>query len=129
MNKVNLQRMADHIRTVSQDQFDMDYYRMFEDETSAECNSVGCVIGHCTILDVDNLVRYNDGTIDFGTWSENFTGLKITSSEWTWCFSSLWADVDNTPCGAASRIEYLIACGSVPANWLLQMDGTEGLCY
>lgn len=47
VNVVNLQRMADHIRTVSQEMFGMSFYRADDDFFRHECNSVGCIIGHC----------------------------------------------------------------------------------
>ena len=121
MNRPNLQRMADYIRTVHTEKFNMYSYREGNHSVeflSPECNTVGCVIGHCTILDIDNLPKNKDGsgTILFASWSETFTGLDVMSTEWDWCFSYYWSFVDNTPSGAARRIEYLLKNG-VPENF------------
>ncbi len=121
MNRENLQRMADYIRTIPAENFDMYVYREGDHSIqylSPECKTVGCVIGHCTILDVENLPRNGDGSgsILFATWSETFTGLEVCSKEWDWCFSYSWSTVDNSPEGAARRIEYLLEKG-VPSGF------------
>jgi hypothetical protein len=121
MNRENLQRMADYIRTISAENFDMYVYREGDhlvQYSSSECKTVGCVIGHCTILDVENLPRNGDGSgsILFATWSETFTGLEACSKEWDWCFSYKWSTVDNSPEGAARRIEHMLDKG-VPHNF------------
>jgi hypothetical protein len=138
MNRENLQRMADYIRTIPQEKFDMSIYRSGQEETP-ECDSIGCVVGHCTILDSEELpMVFYSKNIDFYTWSEQFTGLIKTDSsmpewrlhgpEWMWCFDTYWAATDNTPGGAARRIEWLLKNG-LPGNWEAQMMGEEPLCY
>jgi len=129
MNTENLLKMAAHIRTIPQDRFEMGVFRPYYDYVAQECFTVGCVIGHCTALDnPGNIPRHKDGDIDFRGWSVSFTGLSLNSSCWYWCFSSNWEDVDNTPEGAARRIEWLVENG-LPANWHSQMSGRAPLCY
>lgn len=128
MNKDNLKRMADYIITIPQKKFNMRFFRRGNIK-NIECNSVGCVIGHCTILDSENiLINYRDifNEIDFIGWSYKFTGLN--RYEWHWCFASDWINIDNTPEGASQRIMYLIENG-LPDNWIEQMDGKKPLCY
>lgn len=132
MNRHNLERMAHHIRTVPQEKFSMDDFRPFTicyygwDKT--ECDTVGCVIGHCTILSSEPLPRTDDGIIKFKLFSELFTGLPVHGPAWCWCFSGLWENTDNTPTGAALRIEWLLNNG-LPENWKAQMNGEAPLCY
>lgn len=128
MNKENLQRMADYIRTVPQEKFSMSVYRYGQNQHLPKCGSVGCVIGHCTILDKANIKQWRDyeGDIEFGMWSQHFTGIK--DEMWEWCFASEWANVDNTTNGAALRIEWLINKG-LPHDWDDQMNGQAALCY
>ncbi len=129
MNKENLQKMADYIRTIPEEKFDMRDYRSFDDKFSTECDSVACVIGHCTVLDKENILENfikSSGNICFTEWSYDFTG--IMSNEWYWCFSSYWTDTDNTVEGAARRIEWLINNG-LPEDWEKQMHREEKLCY
>lgn len=127
MNKENLQRMADYIRKIPQEMFSMDDYRKGQ-RVLPECDSVGCVVGHCTILDADNIMRFIDsaGEIDFERWAKWFA--NINSACFSWCFSYKWVNVDNTPTGAAARIEWLIYNG-LPENWIEQTRGEAQICY
>ena len=129
MNKENLQKMADYIRTVPQEKFGMQMYRSTYQATP-ECSSVGCVIGHCTILATEPLPMMvgHEDRIDFENWSQQFTGLDFERDEWEWCFGGRWVEGDNTPEGAALRIEWLIKNG-LPENWEEQAEGYEPLCY
>jgi len=127
MNRKNLQLMADHIRKIPREVFDMELFRIGQDLT-IKCDSVGCAIGHCPVLDPnpDTIPRCGDGSIDYTTWSFNFTGLNV--EQWSWCFSGGWTDVDNTPKGAALRIEWLLNHG-LPEDSYEQMEGDSPLCY
>lgn len=130
MNRHNLQRMVEYLKTVREEGFCMAQYRDLDSNKSTpECDSVGCVIGWCTVLDEEkNIPRDKYGDISFGQWSKSFTGLDIDSPEWDWCFSSRWVRTDNTPCGAAKRIQWLLDNG-LPENWRHQMWGDHPLCY
>ena len=131
MNIENLERMAAHIETIPQELFDMQDYRRDEDDKySQECNSVGCAIGHCTILNKEPLPKYANGKIYFALWGWRFTRFSPWSTEWRWCFSSDWSidGRDNTPTGCAKRIRWLIKNG-IPNNWFDQMSGQAPLCY
>jgi len=129
MNRENLQRMADYIKTVPQEKFAINMYRGAYKDNGHECNTLGCVIGHCTILDKNPLpiMGFNQ-RIDFGLWSEGFTGIDVDEDEWKWCFDGDWDTIDNTPTGAAKRIEWLLNNG-LPENWEQQMSGEKPLCY
>ena len=134
MKRDNLQLMADHLKiNVKQDNFDMGEYRGDDDFSDPVCGSVGCTVGTCTVLDVENVIENftdSDREINFGGWSEDFTGLLggEDKEEWAWCFHSKWKTADNTPTGAALRIEWLLNHG-LPENWDCQMRGREDLCY
>jgi hypothetical protein len=125
MNRENLKLMAAHIRTIPQEMFNMWWFRGGQAKTP-ECDSVGCVIGHCTVLDPNPRPRDGFGDIDFRGWSQGFTGL--IGNEWEWCFSSPWQYTDNTPEGAALRIEWLLENG-LPQEWCEQLLGDSPLCY
>lgn len=117
MNKENLLRMADYIETIPQEQFGMGMYRMgIEVTTTQKCGTVGCVIGHCTILDTpENFKRFKRaglrGTMDFKNWSREFTGITAFSDTWNYLFSGNWEKIDNTPQGAAKRIREVVEHG------------------
>ena len=132
MKRDNLQLMVNHLKTnVKQKNFDMGKYRVLYDLINPECGSVGCTIGTCTVLDVENVIENftnPNGVIDFLSWSKDFTGICRIEDEWAWCFGSIWSETDNTPIGAALRIEWLLNNG-LPENWFCQMYGEEELCY
>jgi len=127
MNTENLNRMADYIETIPLEKFNMATYRTGE-SIKHECNSVGCVIGHCTVLDKRPLPILRSGDIDFNDWSLDFTGLDPNSNEWRYLFASEWEDVDNNPVGAAKRIRHFLENG-LPKNWYEQMEGYAPLSY
>lgn len=126
MNRENLQRAADHLRTIPQEMFDMRTFRD-GDQESAECNSVGCAVGHCTVLDESrDFPRNHGGTILFYSWSKKF--FEVTHWEWEWLFAPDWKCTDNTPEGAALRIEWLLKNG-LPKDSEEQVRGYGPLCY
>lgn len=120
--------MADYIEKVPQEKFDMESYRTMP-ESSPSCKSIGCIIGHCTVLDdLKNIPRNYYGHIRFTEWSFDFTGIEIDSLKWKFLFSHEWRNSDNTPTGAAKRIRYFIEHG-VPKNRYSVMHGREPLPY
>jgi len=129
MNKENLNKMADYIETIPQDRFDMGKFRTGEYK-ERECASVGCVLGHCTVIDENLLPIDHDNNIDFPNWSLEFTGLHpfYHLEKWQYLFSSDWSYVDNTPVGAAKRIRHFLEQG-LPQDWRMQMIGKAPLSY
>ena len=127
MNRENLSRMADYIETVAQRNFNMRIFRTGQ-RTAHECGSVGCVIGHCTVLDKNPLPMDYIGDIHFSAWSLDFTGLDPSSYEWEYLFSGDWTAADKTPIGAANRIRHFLEKG-LPKNWKEQILGFEPLSY
>ena len=127
MNKENLKLMADYIETIPQEKFDMNTFRTGE-KVDHECGSVGCVLGHCTVLDKRPLPMYLEGDINFNAWSFDFTGLDPYSSEWDYLFASFWTYGDKTPIGAAKRIRHFLEKG-LPKDGREQMLGRAPLSY
>lgn len=131
INKENLLRMADHIEKVPQEMFDMDIFRSGS-LNPRECKSVGCVIGHCTILDTEKNIgkfRYSWGGINFFEWSKGFTGINDEADDiWQYLFGEIWVFSDNTPAGAAARIRYFVENG-LPETWQEEMRGNAPLSY
>ena len=123
--------MAKHLKNVPRKLFSMELFRHcgIAGDRVPECKSVGCVIGHCVVLDKwEDVYKDSGGEIDYLQWSEKFTGLPSSSSEWDWCFSGRWSSVDNTVDGAIARIIWLLENG-LPENWHKQMCGKQPLCY
>jgi len=127
LNIKNLEEMADFIETVPSKFFNMYRFRKGW-EVTPECDSVGCIIGHCTVLDKRPLPRLLNGDIYFYSWAEEFTGLPMRSSASRYLFSPDWADTDDTPKGAAKRIRFFLKNG-LPNDWLEQIFGEAPLSY
>ena len=115
MNLTNLKRMYNYIlENVPEEKIFMKSFRG-GNEFSHECNSTGCVIGHCTILDnLENIPKHHNGKINFTDWSENFTEISLLSENWDWCFGGRWPDDKKQ---ILLRIKYLIDNQKVPKNW------------
>ena len=135
MNKENLLKLAKFLETLPQEKFDIGKYRKCKGGYLApfrdvdNCGSIGCSIGWAPFVKGLEPVSddwNNDGTLSFGAYSRRI--FNITHDEWSWCFSSEWKPVDNTPSGASERIYYLVKNG-LPAYWKLQRDGYYKLCY
>lgn len=136
MNKENLQRMVDYLKSgaVPQEKFDMICYHPLDNEIRSEenytwiqehiCETAGCVIGHCINLDTDLFKKQfhnaSNGLIKgvFTRWSEEFTGLSAISKLWNFMFSGEWDTLDNTIKGAITRIEAVINdCPEKHKDW------------
>lgn len=135
MNRENLRALAKFLREVVQPaQFDMknfggpkgDMFTTWQPyqirEKHKGCGTVACAIGHAPFL--------FPGKPD-ETWtgySFRVFGLREFSEAWSWIFSADWERVDNTPAGAAARIDYLLDKG-LPDDWEAQSVGEADLCY
>lgn len=98
----------------------------YDPQTSVKevkCGAVACAVGHAPSAGIGKYSRLND-------WDEFSTKFLIAtgSEDWEWCFSGAWADTDNTPKGAALRINYLLEKG-LPNNIYEQMNGWSDLSY
>ena len=118
LNKENLQRAIDLVKTIPQEAFDMEYYRAdISDMKEVECGTTGCIIGHCTKLDPDNVKYYLNkrGVIDFTSWSRDFFGLIPFGDRWSFMFDTDWSrsPETNTPEHALMRMTYVLE-GYIP---------------
>ena len=115
INYLNLKRMFNHmLENVPEDMIQMNSYRTEKYDTHW-CNSVGCVIGHCTILDKwENIPKNYINKINFEIWSENFTGLISYTNNWKWCFGPLWQDEKEQ---ILLRLKYFIDNQKTPDYW------------
>jgi hypothetical protein len=119
MNKTNIYNAIQYMKTVDPKWFDMASYRDGEERTH-QCKSVGCIIGHCTILDPNPLPVYDySRNIDFTTWSSEFFDLEANTGIWDFLFSSDWAEYPKSRSlkQAIRRMKYVYKHGSVPEGW------------
>jgi hypothetical protein len=102
--------------------FDMLDYRS-GDKSTPECDSVGCMVGHLTAIDSENVMKnyiMSDGSIHFLNWTMDY--FEVDGYEWDYLFSSYWAEVDNTLEGAIARMRRL-------ANGMTEEEIKEELKY
>lgn len=134
--KINLAKLAHALRAKLPVKFDMSQWGAFmsvkpKDIREIEkgfCGSVGCALGVATYVIEPRMPKagsYKEFE-DWLTFSRRLFGFDDRA--WHWIFAAEWAEVDNTPEGAAARIEWYLAQG-VPKNAGAQMDGDAPLCY
>lgn len=112
VNYLNLKKMYNHILlNVPEEMIRMDFYREKGFCSVHQCESVGCVIGHCVILDDWANVPFKDDSINFDDWSEEFTGISSISEIWSFCFSSIWP---NNKEQILLRLKFLIDNQTIP---------------
>jgi hypothetical protein len=108
MNKQRLLEAADWAeKNIDPKMFDMSDYRT-GDKNKPECDSIGCMVGHLTAMDAENVMenylnRY--GNIHFLNWSRDL--FEVEGYEWDYLFNESWAQVDNTLEGAIARMRRL----------------------
>lgn len=111
MNIENLTMLQDYLlRRRLRARFNMRLYS----ETAIShknCGTIGCAIGHGPYAGIPN--SFDEGWM---TYSDRV--FDLSANQWTWCFSTAWAQFDNTPKGAAHRISYLIEHGEPPKEWV-----------
>lgn len=124
MNVKNLQLLADYLKSLPENygHFNMS---VFNDDDGEECGpsylknenycgTAACAIGHA--IYVKDLPNPTQGS-DWFEYSECLFGLPRFRKSWEWCFSTGWVHTDNSPSGAAKRIEYLIEKGGDLDEW------------
>jgi hypothetical protein len=139
MNIENCRKAANIIRTVPQKYFDMSDYRASRSGSvkivtinQIGCGTIGCFLGHLPYSGINgfewNEADYMFGVFSFDLFSRRVLGLDAYSIEGNWVFGTSWADIDNTPEGAARRMEWLLDNG-LPENSIKQRFGNSPLCY
>lgn len=119
MNKKNLKLAIEHMKTVSKHNFDMSSWRQGQEPTP-ECSTVGCIVGHCTILSDTPLPRLLNGSINFPTWSYKFFDLNDSDLDdkiWNFLFSSSWSESQPSLKQAIRRMKYIYKHSTPPENW------------
>ncbi len=112
IKKRNLKRTRKHIAEVNGYMLNMEYYREGA-KYNPICDSIGCIIGHATALDAEN-VRKNFTTKDgikFGLWSREFFGIYVDSYLWTYLFGQEHPDIKDYH---LYRMDYIIAGNKTP---------------
>lgn len=114
MNIERLKELVDYLKTVNEDNFDMEYYARNENYLDSprktiinhynECGTVACVAGHAAMLNINDF-KSKDYNISY--WFNNFYDIDDIYLD-LWITSSIWLNYDNTLKGAIRRINYAI---------------------
>lgn len=138
--RANLQKLADYLSAIPEnyEQFSMGTF--YADDHGGHlpldlvkkldhvpCGTIACAVGHgpsagIPIIDEDE------------SWTSYAERALIPPNEpqrvyaFDWMFAGRWEYTDDTPQGAAKRIEYYLEHG-LPDNFEEQMYGDDPLCY
>jgi hypothetical protein len=123
----NLKKLADYLLAGKlKARFDMELFSDME-FCGTYCGTVGCALGHGPYAGIEK--------IDGEGWMKYSYRCFIDEREsdhlnyaWKWCFEGTWHKVDNSPEGAAKRINIILEKG-VPSDWKEQMRGKIPLGY
>lgn len=107
INRKNLQKLTSflaHGELPKEVEFDMGCYTD-GDERSTTCGSAGCAIGFAPFAGIRKFTSEQ-----FGPYADR-TLIHYGMAARLWCFSPSWVGVDDTPKGAAKRIQYFLDNG------------------
>ena len=120
-----LKRWRAHIASLAPDQINMRWWRKKARGLKvSECNSVGCVTGHCASLYSAEELKpitfdfHNNSIIDFEKVAE-LIGIKHETNLWNFLFSHKWSEVVmvSQHADALHRMDYIIKNNKPPKQW------------
>lgn len=89
MNKNNLIKLLKFMPSINPIIFNMQFYRPTEDRVNIECSTIGCIIGHATILFPQYIERIED-EIYFKSFMRNAFNLSYYHEQYL--FGAVWAE-------------------------------------
>ncbi len=106
----HLELLAFELDQQGQDNFHMKFYKSSRNcygmVLPDPCGTICCSLGLATtIKGMESKYTY---FTDYYNYCKTMFGFYLYSLPGQWAFHDSWADVDNTPLGAAGRIRYLI---------------------
>ena len=133
--KANLLKLATHLKKLDRAKFDMSgFYEYYDDKEQeiisltpdelevydtepTHCGSVACAVGCGPAAGI----QVTETDEDWDTYSRRvfiqrneegeFLDRFLAFRTWTFLFSGCWSQIDNSPLGAAERIEFLLENG------------------
>ena len=129
MNTQKLEKLVSYLLSGNlKAEFDMysftDWGRSCMTNGATDCGTVGCAIGHAPFLG-EGFEKSRDES--WNDYSLRVLGIDHNSVEWKWCFGSDWTQFDNSPEGAAKRIQYLLDGKRIPEEFEYTVDEYEEL--
>jgi len=129
----NLRKLATHLESLPNDyqNFTMTFFLLSEDDGDTtfalsepiptDCGTVACAIGHGPSAGIP--------TVGIETWfeyAERVFGVEYETSEWDYLFNNKWARDDDTPHGAAKRINTYLDSGIPASGWWRTLGSLYG---
>ena len=135
--KANLLKLAAYLRKLDREKFHMDrFYEYYENDTNQQsisltpdllefhdtepnhCGSVACAVGCGPAAgipvdesDADCWETYSGRVFIRTNLDINLTNQILANRTWAFLFSGSWSRFDNSPTGAAERIEFVLENG------------------
>jgi len=133
--KANLLKLATYLRKLDHEKFDMDKFYQYYDDQQEElvplnpeqleyhdgphhCGSVACAVGcgpaagiPVVESDKDSWETYSGRVFIQSDVESNPPNQFLATRTWAFLFAGSWARLDNTPTGAAERIEFVLENG------------------
>lgn len=121
MNRENLQRLATFLAYERPEEvrFTMGIFSDNPEDDAVSCGTAGCAAGHGTLAGIEKLPNEDWYKYSCRAFAVGTAALR---DEWDWCFGSSWVAYDNSPVGAAKRIQYLLDPDTPPESWLNTND-------
>jgi len=128
LRRTNLKTLVRYLSELPEDyeHFEMSVYNDDDQsgygiKTYGHCRTAACAVGHGPYAGIP---KHDEE--DFEDYSNRCFVGDVGSAEWSWCFSDTWSKVDNTPHGAAKRIQYMLDHG-VPEAFKLYGSHEKGI--
>lgn len=132
MNRTNLTKLSTYLAAlpIGYDHFNMDHYFVDGNRKTADtpvtiaevvpsaCGAVACAVGHGPAAGIPISPKHTSWNV----YSETVFDMATDTLEWEWCFSDIWSEYDNTPQGAAHRINWLLQYGEPPGDFATEAD-------
>lgn len=143
LHRKNLALLRDHLRTVPQERFNMRQFAQTPDDELGPndlkvvtdsavpdyaCGAVCCAVGRGPAAGIEPLDKESWSEYCFRVFGVGFQGYRSREFAFLWLFDMEWALSDNSPTGAAERIDWYLARG-VPDDYDAQVYRRAPLCY
>jgi hypothetical protein len=117
IHRENLQKLATFLmygEKPKEVKFDMGLFTRAElnGENDTVCRTAGCAVGFAPFAGIEKHIGET-----FTAYGSRTLVEDSTSKLWEWLFSGGWFYEDNTPEGAAKRIQYFLNGGEIPSDF------------
>lgn len=130
----NLAALAEYLESGPALRFDMARFAAdgerheIDPEAMLRCGTAACALGHGPFAGLPAKRQEEWKDYAFRVFGVGPTDIGSQSPAFLWMFGGAWAEIDNSPDGAAARIRWFLRNG-VPPDSDEQQMGDAPLCY